>query len=81
LPRNRRRGRNDDRAVVIQNLIESGELQGARGAYRLVTPVDKLEVPSSVHALLAARIDRLAAREKDVLQTAAVIGRERNPRP
>src|SRR5262249_5383412 len=45
-------------------------------AYRLVTPVDKLEGPSSVHALLAARIDRLAQREKDVLQTAAVIGRE-----
>ena len=29
-----------------------------------------------MHALLAARIDRLAEREKDVLQTAAVIGRE-----
>jgi class 3 adenylate cyclase/tetratricopeptide (TPR) repeat protein len=61
---------------VVQNLIESGKLQGCKGAYRLVTPVDKLEVPSSVHALLAARIDRLAEREKDVLQTAAVIGRE-----
>ncbi|MEO7327434.1 MAG: adenylate/guanylate cyclase domain-containing protein, partial [Minicystis sp.] len=61
---------------VVQNLIESGKLQGSKGAYRLVTPVDTLEVPSSVHALLAARIDRLAAREKDVLQTAAVIGRE-----
>ncbi len=61
---------------VVQTLIESGKLQGSKGAYRLVTPVDKLEVPSSVHALLAARIDRLAEREKDVLQTAAVIGRE-----
>jgi len=61
---------------VVQNLIESGKLRGSKGAYRLVTPVDKLEVPSSVHALLAARIDRLAEREKDVLQTAAVIGRE-----
>src|SRR5208282_577700 len=61
---------------VVQNLIESGKLQGSKGAYRLVTPVAKLEVPSSVHALLAARIDRLAEREKDVLQTAAVIGRE-----
>src|SRR6185436_12325134 len=61
---------------VVQNLIESGKLQGSKGAYRLVTPVDKLEVPTSVHALLAARIDRLAEREKDVLQTAAVIGRE-----
>jgi tetratricopeptide (TPR) repeat protein len=61
---------------VVQNLIESGKLQGSKGAYRLVTPVDKLELASSVHALLAARIDRLAEREKDVLQTAAVIGRE-----
>jgi class 3 adenylate cyclase/tetratricopeptide (TPR) repeat protein len=61
---------------VVQNLIESRKLQGSKGAYRLVTPVDKLDVPSSVHALLAARIDRLAEREKDVLQTAAVIGRE-----
>jgi class 3 adenylate cyclase/tetratricopeptide (TPR) repeat protein len=61
---------------VVQNLIETGKLQGSKGAYKLVTPVSKLEVPSSVHALLAARIDRLADREKDVLQTAAVIGRE-----
>src|SRR6185295_14484502 len=61
---------------VIQNLIESGKLEGSKGAYRLVTPVDKLEVPGSVRALLAARIDRLAERDKDVLQTAAVIGRE-----
>ena len=61
---------------VVQTLIESGKLVGKKGAYRLVTSVDKLEVPGSVHAVLAARIDRLAAREKDVLQTAAVIGRE-----
>ncbi len=61
---------------VVRDLIESGKLQGSKGAYRLVTQVDTLDVPNSVHALLAARIDRLAAREKDVLQTAAVIGRE-----
>ncbi len=61
---------------IVQSLIESGKLQGSKGAYRLVTPVEKLEIPSSVHALIAARIDRLAQREKDVLQTAAVIGRE-----
>jgi class 3 adenylate cyclase len=61
---------------VVQNLIETRKLQGAKGAYKLVTPIDKLEVPSTVQALLAARIDRLAEREKDVLQTAAVIGRE-----
>jgi class 3 adenylate cyclase/tetratricopeptide (TPR) repeat protein len=61
---------------VVQNLIESGKLQGSKGAYQLVTPVDRLEVPGSVQALLTARIDRLTERDKDVLQTAAVIGRE-----
>jgi class 3 adenylate cyclase/tetratricopeptide (TPR) repeat protein len=61
---------------VVQGLIESASLQGSPGHYRLVTPVDQLQVPPTVHAVLAARIDRLAEREKQVLQTAAVIGKE-----
>jgi class 3 adenylate cyclase/tetratricopeptide (TPR) repeat protein len=61
---------------VVQTLIESGQLEGARGAYRLATPVERLEVPPTVQALLAARIDRLAEREKRVLQTASVIGKD-----
>jgi class 3 adenylate cyclase len=60
---------------VVQSLVESGHLEGAKGSYRLVTPIEKLEVPSSVQALLASRIDRLAERDKHLLQTAAVIGR------
>jgi adenylate cyclase len=61
---------------LIQELIESGQLEGTRGRYRLVTPLESLEVPGTVQSLLAARIDRLAEREKQLLQTAAVIGRE-----
>ncbi len=60
---------------VVRTLIEDAHLEGARGAYRLVTPVRDLQVPNSVHAVLAARIDRLAEREKQLLQTAAVIGK------
>ena len=60
----------------MQSLIETGALQGTRGSYRLVTPIARLQVPPTVQALLAARIDRLAEREKHVLQTAAVIGKE-----
>ena len=60
---------------VIQTLIESGKLVGNKGSYRLVAPIDRLEVPGTVQALLAARIDRLPEREKQVLQTAAVIGK------
>ncbi|HVO24683.1 MAG TPA: adenylate/guanylate cyclase domain-containing protein [Candidatus Margulisiibacteriota bacterium] len=61
---------------VIQSLIEKGQVQGERGNYRLVARIDQLDVPRTVQALLAARIDRLAEREKQVLQTAAVIGKE-----
>jgi class 3 adenylate cyclase/tetratricopeptide (TPR) repeat protein len=61
---------------VVQMLIESGNLQGTRGGYRLVTPIERLAVPASVQAVLAARIDRLPEREKRVLQAAAVIGKE-----
>ena len=61
---------------VVQSLLESGKLQGSAGDYRLTTPVATLDVPPSVHAVLAARIDRLGEREKQVLRTAAVIGKE-----
>jgi len=60
---------------VVQGLIESGKLEGKRGAYRLIDAVQRLEIPSSVTTLLASRIDRLAEREKHVLQAAAVLGK------
>jgi adenylate cyclase len=61
---------------VVQSLIESGQLKGERGAYRLATPIEQLEVPATVQAVLAARIDRLPEREKRLLQTASVIGKD-----
>jgi class 3 adenylate cyclase/tetratricopeptide (TPR) repeat protein len=61
---------------VVRTLVESGNLEGSRGAYRLVRPVDDATVPPTVGAVLAARIDRLSEREKSLLQSAAVIGRE-----
>jgi class 3 adenylate cyclase/tetratricopeptide (TPR) repeat protein len=60
---------------VVQSLIESGSLQGTKGAYRLVTPVEQIVVPATVQAVLAARIDRLLEREKRALQAASVIGK------
>ncbi len=60
---------------VMQSMIEAGHLVGTRGAYRLVAQIDEVRVPESVQALLAARIDRLAEREKHVLQSASVIGK------
>jgi class 3 adenylate cyclase len=61
---------------VVQTLIGSGRLEGARGAYRLTENAETLELPTTVQSVLAARIDRLSERERHVLQAAAVIGRE-----
>ena len=60
----------------VRTLVETGVLVGQPGAYRLAKPFDSLQVPATVHAVLAARIDRLPAEEKRLLQTAAVIGTE-----
>jgi class 3 adenylate cyclase/tetratricopeptide (TPR) repeat protein len=59
---------------IVQSLVESGHLEGSRGAYRLVHSVETIEIPSSVQDVLAARIDRLSERAKQVLYTAAVVG-------
>ncbi|HSF02608.1 MAG TPA: AAA family ATPase, partial [Solirubrobacterales bacterium] len=58
----------------VQTLVETGVLAGERGAYRLTRPIDHLQIPASVQAILAARIDRLASEDKRLLQAAAVIG-------
>jgi tetratricopeptide (TPR) repeat protein len=60
----------------VRTLVETGVLLGAPGAYRLATPIESLQVPATVHAVLAARIDRLPPEDKRLLQTAAVIGTE-----
>ena len=41
-----------------------------------MTDVNALQIPTNVRAVLAARIDRLDEREKQVLQAAAVIGKD-----
>jgi tetratricopeptide (TPR) repeat protein len=60
----------------VRTLVETGVLVGEPGAYRLARPLDSLQVPATVQAVLAARIDRLPAEEKRLLQTATVIGTE-----
>jgi predicted ATPase/class 3 adenylate cyclase len=60
----------------VRTLVEAGVLVGETGAYRLAKPLEGLQMPATVQAVLAARIDRLPAEEKRLLQTAAVIGTE-----
>jgi class 3 adenylate cyclase/tetratricopeptide (TPR) repeat protein len=59
---------------VVRSLAEGGVLRGERGRYRLAAEASAIEVPESVQALLAARIDRLPEEAKSLLQTAAVVG-------
>jgi class 3 adenylate cyclase/tetratricopeptide (TPR) repeat protein len=60
----------------VRALVETGVLGGERGAYRLDSALQSLQVPATVQAVLAARMDRLPPEEKRLLQTAAVIGNE-----
>ena len=61
---------------AVRELVESGALEGDRGAYRLIREIGELRVPPSVQAILSARIDRLDAPAKGTLQVAATIGKE-----
>jgi class 3 adenylate cyclase/tetratricopeptide (TPR) repeat protein len=61
---------------MAQSLVETGAVAGTRGAYRLGTATAEVALPATVQSVLAARIDRLPEREKQVLQTASVIGKK-----
>jgi len=60
----------------VRTLVESHVLVGELGAYRLAQALVPLQVPPTVHAVLAARMDRLPLEDKTLLQTAAVIGKD-----
>jgi len=60
----------------VRTLVETGALVGEPGAYHLAQGLPSIQVPATVQAVLAARIDRLPPETKRLLQTAAVIGTE-----
>jgi DNA-binding SARP family transcriptional activator/class 3 adenylate cyclase/predicted ATPase len=60
----------------VRALADADMLIGGPGAYRAARPIEISQVPSTVHAVIAARIDRLPPMQKSLLQTAAVIGKD-----
>jgi predicted ATPase len=60
----------------VSDLVEAQVLVGQWGSYRLERPVTALHVPSTVQAILAARIDRLTEEDRRLLQCAAAIGKD-----
>ena len=60
----------------MRTLVETGVLGGERGGYRLLRALETIQVPATVQAILAARIDRLPAAQKWLLQAASVVGKD-----
>jgi class 3 adenylate cyclase/tetratricopeptide (TPR) repeat protein/MoxR-like ATPase len=61
---------------IVRTLTETHTIVGERGRYRLGKTMAAIEVPSTVQAVLAARIDRLSLEDKRLLQSASVIGED-----
>jgi predicted ATPase len=60
---------------IVQALFEDGVLV-RNGVVKLAKRMNVVKVPATVQGVLAARIDRLSAEEKELLQTLAVLGLE-----
>ena len=60
----------------VRGLAEAGVIEGEAGDRRLARSLDSVQIPATVHDLLASRMDRLPPEEKALLQLAAVIGTE-----
>ncbi|MCB9947644.1 MAG: AAA family ATPase [Rhodospirillaceae bacterium] len=60
---------------IIRSLIENGAIAGEPGRYRKVRDIAEIQIPDSVQAVIAARVDRLDPEQKRVLQCAAAVGR------
>src|SRR5262249_6379040 len=61
---------------TVQVLLDEGVLVRDGATVKLTKPINELRIPPTVQGILAARIDRLAADTKELLQTLSVIGRE-----
>lgn len=60
---------------LINTMIESGTLAFDDFGWKLTRPITESDISSSLHGLIAGRLDRLEKETKRVLQEASVIGR------
>ena len=60
---------------TVRMLLDRGLLSEEDGVYRLVGEVTELDVPETLHGLIAARLDGLSADERRILQDASVLGK------
>src|SRR4029077_18103600 len=60
---------------TVRMLLDRGLLAQEGNVYRPTGPIESLEVPETLHALIAARLDGLTAEERRVVQDASVLGK------
>ena len=60
---------------TVRMLLDRRLLARENGVYRPAGPIDALDVPESLHALVAARLDGLGPDERRLLQDASVLGK------
>jgi class 3 adenylate cyclase/tetratricopeptide (TPR) repeat protein len=60
---------------TVRMMLDRGVLVQDGPVYRPVGPIATLEVPETLHALIAARLDGLAPEERRLLQDASVLGK------
>lgn len=61
---------------MARALVETGALQREGHGFRLARGYEEIEVPSSLQAVIASRIDRLPLDCRSLLQIASVIGKD-----
>ncbi|MBV9100730.1 MAG: AAA family ATPase [Candidatus Dormibacteraeota bacterium] len=64
---------------TVRMLLDRGTLQREGNRYVLTGAVGDLAVPETLQALIAARLDALTPSEREVMQTAAILGHTFNP--
>jgi class 3 adenylate cyclase/tetratricopeptide (TPR) repeat protein len=60
---------------TVRMLLDRGVLVREGNTYRLAGDIGTLEVPETLHALIAARLDGLTSEERGLVQQVAVLGR------
>ena len=60
---------------TVRMLLDRGLLVQEGSVYRPVGPIETLEVPETLQALIAARLDGLSSEERRLLQDGAVFGK------
>ena len=64
---------------TVRMLLDRGLLVNEGAVYRPAGEIEALEVPETLHALIAARLDGLAPEERRLLQDGAVLGKTFSP--